>query len=92
MNDWVSISGKAQIFSSPHPGQLWGLHSILSNGPGVFPHRVKRPGHEANHSPQYSVKVNVCGTPPPPPNTCMARCLVKHQQHFIFTDLENGEY
>lgn len=84
MNDRVSISGKAQIFSSPHPGQLWGLHSILSNGPGVFPHRVKWPGHEANHSPQYSVKVNVCGTPPPPPKYMYGMVLSKAPETFYF--------
>jgi hypothetical protein len=58
------ISGRAQ-----HPDRLWGPLSLLSNGyRGFFPHRVKRLGREAYHSPPSSAevkKVQHCISNPP---------------------------
>jgi hypothetical protein len=57
----VGVPVESRIFSSPHrPDQLWGPPNLLSNGysgGGALSPGVKRPGHEADHSPPTSAEV-----------------------------------
>jgi hypothetical protein len=50
---------ESRIFSSARlPDQLWGSPNLLSNEYRLlFPRGVKRPGREADHSPQTSAEV-----------------------------------
>jgi hypothetical protein len=55
---WVPVGSR--IFSSlRHPDRFWGSPSVLSNGyRGLILPEVKRPRHEAEHSPPTSAEVN----------------------------------
>jgi len=55
----LSLGRGWEFFSlSPHPDQLWGPPSILSNAyQGFFPWRVKQLGREADHTPPLRDKV-----------------------------------
>jgi hypothetical protein len=54
----VQFPSETRGFSIRHPDRLWGLPSLLSNGyRGALSLGVKRPGREADHSPQSSAKV-----------------------------------
>jgi hypothetical protein len=49
--------------------QLWGPPSLVYNGCRGLSTRVKRQGHEADHSPPTSAKVKNCGDIPALPRT-----------------------
>jgi hypothetical protein len=55
----VRVPVGSRIFSLPRrPDRLWGAPSLLSNGYcRVFRPGVKRPGHEADHSPPTTAEV-----------------------------------
>jgi len=46
-----------EFFPSPCPERLWNPPSLLSNGYEGFFLGVKRPGHEAEHSPPSGAEV-----------------------------------
>jgi hypothetical protein len=56
-----SWQGQEVFNFSYGPEWLWGLPNFLFLGyQGSFP-EVKRPGHEVDHSPQFSAEVKNCG-------------------------------
>jgi hypothetical protein len=67
--------------SSPGPERLWGPASLPSNGycggGGDLSLVVKRPRHEADHSPLSSAQVKNGGVIPPLPYVVVAWCFVK---------------
>jgi hypothetical protein len=68
--------------------RLWGQHSPLSNGYWKPFSRVKRQGHEIDHSPQSSAKVkNAWSYTSAPPYVLMARCILKTKAKFTFNFL-----
>jgi hypothetical protein len=75
------------IFSSPppYPDRSWGPSSFLSNGyRGFFTPRVKRPRHEADHSPPSSSEVkNASSYTSIPRYVFMAWCLVKYRKKLM---------
>jgi hypothetical protein len=61
LDDWWVVDRvpvRVRILFSPCcPDQFWGPHSFLSNVYWGFSQRVKRPGHEADHSPPTNAEV-----------------------------------
>jgi hypothetical protein len=67
---WIPGRGKKFLFSSQCPDRLWGPPSLLSNWyRGALSTAVKRPGHEADHSPLSCAEVKNGGAIPTLPST-----------------------
>jgi hypothetical protein len=81
----VRVPVGSRAFSSPRrPDRLWSPPNLLSNGHrGFFLLGVKRPGHEADHSPPASAEVKK-------KPSWRSAWLVKHRDNFTFL-LLHGE-
>jgi hypothetical protein len=71
----VRVPVGSRIFSSPsRPERLWGPPNLLSNGHGgLFFPGVKRPEHEAVHSPPASAEVQKMWIYTSTPHTTLRR-------------------
>jgi hypothetical protein len=79
----VSIPGRGKIFLSTIGSRpaLGPTQSHIQWELGALSAEVKRPGCEADHSPQCSVEVKSSGAEPPlPPCVFMAWCLFNYAQ------------
>jgi hypothetical protein len=65
------VHGGKRFFSSlQYQDQIWGLCSLLFSGhQGLFPPGVKRPWHDARHSPASAVEIKNGGIIPTPPHS-----------------------
>jgi hypothetical protein len=67
LDGWGSIPGSGKEFfsSSQNPDRYWGPPNLLSKGYWwLFPPRLKRLGHEADHSTQSGAEVKNSGAIP----------------------------
>jgi hypothetical protein len=65
--------------------ESWEYFDLRENFHQIF-HLVKRPGHEADHSPLSSAEVkNAWSHTSTPHYAFMAWCLLKHKDNFTFT-------
>jgi hypothetical protein len=83
-----SLPGSARFFYTPQrPDRPWGPPSLLPGGSRwLYPGRIKRPGREADYSPQSSAEVKKSGALLPRPHIPSWHCvhLIKDGNNFTF--------
>jgi hypothetical protein len=81
--------GRRHLFPTRSRPVLGPTQSPIQWVPGSIYQGVKRPGHEADHTPPSSAKVkNVWSYTSTPLSVFMAQCLIKHRENFASLTLQ----